>query len=131
MSMSHEDYLRKFSAKTLQTFRRKLRLLEKEANASLELVRVRHRQEIDAFLTSASGIVKNSWQRHLIDLDVNQPAERKEVLEAMAEGGMLRSYLLRAGSRIFAFLIGFQLNGVFYFHETAYDDKWARFSPGQ
>ena len=51
----------------------------------------------------------------------------------MARQGILRSYLLRSGEKIFASLIGFQVNGVYYAAETAFDESYAgtRFSPGQ
>jgi hypothetical protein len=131
MSMSYGEYLGKFKTRTLQTFRRKLRLLEKELGSRLELARVCSPDHVAYFLACARPIAEKSWQRHLIDLDVDQPADRQGVLESMAREGMLRSYLLRSGDRILAFLVGFQLNGSFYFHETAYDSAWARFSPGQ
>ena len=131
MTMSYDEYLSKFKSKTLQTFRRKLRLLEKEGGGKLELLRVRSADEVSQFLVAAHAIAKKSWQRHLIDLKVDQPARRQELLESMARQGVLRSYLLRSGETIIAFLVGFQLNGIFYFHETAFDPEYERFSPGQ
>ena len=124
-------YLSKFKSKTLQTFRRKLRLLEREGGGKLDLLRVRSADDVSQFLVAAHAIAKKSWQGHLIDLKVDQPAGRQEVLESMARQGALRSYLLRSGETIIAFLVGFQLNGIFYFHEMAFDPEYERFSPGQ
>ena len=130
MSMSYDEYLSKFKSKTLQTFRRKLRLLEKEGGGKLELLRVRSAEEVFQFLDALHALAKITWQRHLIDLKVDEPARRQELLESMARQGVLRSYLLRSGERVIAFLVGFQLNGLFYFHETGFDPAYARFSPG-
>src|SRR5262249_25347526 len=44
---------------------------------------------------------------------------------------LLRCYLLKCGNSPCAFGIGWQLNGIFYFHETAYDPTWAKYSPGK
>jgi hypothetical protein len=133
MTTSYDEYLRKFKATTRQKFRGRLRQLEKEVGGRLDLVRVRDAADVPQFLAAAHAIAKKSWQRGLIGFDVDQPANRQDLLESMARQGVLRSYLLRSGEKVFAFLVGFQSNGVYYAHETAFDEAYActRFSPGQ
>jgi hypothetical protein len=130
MSLSYEQYLSKFKSKTRQTFARKLRYLERGSGGNLELLRVSNVEGVESFLRAACSIAKVTWQRHLVDLDVDQPAKREEFLQSMASRGLLRSYLLEANGKAIAFLIGFQTNGIFYFHETGFDPSYARFSPG-
>jgi Acetyltransferase (GNAT) domain len=130
MSITYDEYLRKFKAKTLQTFRNKRRRLEKHLGGKLELVPIRSSTDVAQFLPPALAIARNSWQRQLIEIDVDQTSNRQEFLDSVAGQGMLRSYLLRSGKTNLAYLVGVQLNGVFYFHETAFDEAYSRFSPG-
>jgi CelD/BcsL family acetyltransferase involved in cellulose biosynthesis len=130
MAMSYDEYVSKFKAKTRQTFRRKLRLLEREVGGRLDLIRVCSPDHVLQFLAGAHTIARRSWQQRLLDFDVDQVAGRQDLLEAMARRGVLRSYLLRSGEKALAYLVGFQLNGVFYFHETAFDEEYGHFSPG-
>src|SRR4029077_17390471 len=74
MSMSYEEYLGKFKSKTRQTFARKLRYLERESAGNLELLRVSNVEGVGSFLRAAHAIAKVTWQHHLVDLDVDQPA---------------------------------------------------------
>jgi CelD/BcsL family acetyltransferase involved in cellulose biosynthesis len=131
MKGTFDEYAKKFKPKTLQTLRRKLRVLEKSLGGKLELVRVRSAGDVESFLPGALAIAENSWQRQLIEVDVVvQNTGRSEFLKAMAGKGIMRSYLLKSGNKNVAYLIGFQLNGIFYFHETAYDQAYAPLSPG-
>jgi CelD/BcsL family acetyltransferase involved in cellulose biosynthesis len=130
MAISYDKYLSEFKAKTLQTIRRKLRLLEKEVGGKLGVKRIRSPNDVPQFLTEAHAIAKKSWQKQLIDFDVDQPVGRQALLESMAQLGVLRSYVLGSSEKVVAYLIGFQLNGLFYFHEMAFDGAYGRFSPG-
>ena len=129
MSMSHEEYLRGF--KRARNRRRQLRILEQHAGGKVEVKRVRSSRDARSFLDAARTIAQKSWQGHFIDVDVTQQALREEVLESMAQQGLLRAYLLRSEDAVFAFMLGFQLNEVYYLHEMAFDPAYARFSPGQ
>jgi CelD/BcsL family acetyltransferase involved in cellulose biosynthesis len=133
MPTSFGEYLQKFQASTRQKFRQKLRMLEKGAGGKLELVRVRNLDETPQFLDSGYAIAKKSWQRTFVGLPLDQIANRRDLLESMARRGALRSYFLKVGNNVVAFLLGFQSNGCFYAHETAIDEAYAdtRFSPGQ
>jgi hypothetical protein len=130
---SYDEYLSKFKASTRQKFKQRRRQFERDLGGRLDLVRVCDAGDVPQFLAAAHAIAKKSWQQGLIGLHVDQPASRQEFLESMARQGVLRSYLLRADKKVFAYLIGFQSNGVYYVHETAFDEAYAgtRFSPGQ
>lgn len=54
-----------------------------------------------------------------------------EVVEALAERGFLRIYELRLGSKTIAAQLGLAMNGVYYTPKVAYDESFARYSPGQ
>lgn len=131
MAGSFSEYLEKFGGKTLKKIRYRIRALEKEAEGKIELVKVVDIDQVDCFLSEAASIAANSWQKKLVDVDVGLNAPRKEVLEGFAKEGCLRCYLLKSGERTLAFAICLQVSDVCYFHETAYDPTWSRFSPGQ
>lgn len=131
MPKSHEAYLKKFKAKTVQTFRRKMRLLEKATGAPIELEKIVDAGQVSAFLSTARQISNKSWQRWLVGIEMDQSANRQELLESFAQQGVLRCYVLKSNNHPLAYAIGFQFNKVMYFQSTAYDPNWAQFSPGQ
>jgi CelD/BcsL family acetyltransferase involved in cellulose biosynthesis len=51
-------------------------------------------------------------------------------LSEIAERGWLRCYVLRNDQRPFAFALGYQYNGVYYFVETGFVQRDARYGPG-
>jgi CelD/BcsL family acetyltransferase involved in cellulose biosynthesis len=53
------------------------------------------------------------------------------VVKALAERGFLRIYELRLGSKTLAAQLGLAMNGVYYTPKVAYDESFARYSPGQ
>jgi len=131
MPSSYDEYCKRFSRKALYNMKRELRLLEKQAGGRLDLIKVTKPDQVAAFLAEARRIAKKAYQHRFVDLDVDQPGDRQGLLEAMARQGVLRAYLLKCGRQASAYVIGLQFNGVFYFHETAYDKAWARQSPGK
>ena len=131
MRGSFAQYLTKFSAKTLQTIRRKIRALERAIGDRIELVKVVDPDQVDWFLSAAGSVAARSWQKKLVDIEIGQAAARKEVLEGFAGERALRCYVLKAGEKVLAFAICFHLSNTCYFHETAYDPTWSQFSPGQ
>jgi hypothetical protein len=131
MPHSYNEYCAQFKPKMLKNIHRELRLLESGARGHLDLVRVTDLDQVPSFLAEAGRVAEKSWQRHLVDLHLDANADRRELLEATALQGILRCYLQKCGHHPCAFVIGWQLNGLFYFHETAYDPAWAPYSPGK
>jgi CelD/BcsL family acetyltransferase involved in cellulose biosynthesis len=131
MTTSYEEYSRKFRASTRQKFRQKLRLLEKEGN--VDLVRVHNADDALQFIEATCAIAKKSWQRLLMGIEVDKDARRLDLLKSMAQLGILRSYMLKVGNNVAAYLTGFQCNRTYYAFETAFDEAFAgtRLSPGQ
>ena len=128
---SFEEYAKKFNSKERYNLKRELSLLQKQAGIPLELMRVSNADQVATFLANSRSVAEKSWQRHLVGLEVNQSGTRQELLESMARQGILRSYQLKAGGKVCAYAVGFQFGGVFYFYETAYDDLYAKCSPGK
>lgn len=123
---SGDGYWDQFSKKTLSTFRRKLKKF-----GETRLERITHADQVSEFLARAHDISKQTWQSRQLGLRVkNNDAERAS-LTALAEAGLLRSYLWHYHGEPAAFCLGNQAHGTFHYEEVGYATKFARFSPGQ
>ena len=125
------EYLSKFSAKTRNTLKRKVKRLSSHGDGSLELCRIEASEQIPAFVEAALSIARNSWQLLFLNLPLTHPVDHARSLRELADGGLLRCYLLKCGGRPCAFVVGSQLGSTFTFYETAYDSSFAEHSAGQ
>ena len=131
MPVSYDEYCKKFNPKILYNLKRELRLLVKQANGRLDFEKATEPDQVPGFLADARRIAEKSWQQHLIGEPLDRPVDRRTVLEGFARQRILRCYLLKLDEQPCAYAIGLQLNGIFHFHETAYDQSYARHSPGK
>jgi hypothetical protein len=131
MPESFDAYMAKFDAKARYNLNREVRLLKKRGGDSLELERIDRPEQIRAFLEEAGMVAANSWKRFLVGRPLDQSADRLTFLTSMASQGTLRSYVLKCGGVPCAYVIGFQMNGIFHFFETSYDEQWSTFSAGK
>ena len=128
---SLEEYVKQFGSKARYNLKREAKLLKARGGGELELARITRPEQVGAFLQEARAIASKSWQKFLVGLALDESANRQELLTSMAIQGILRAYVLRCGGIPCAYGIGFQLNGIFYFYETAYDEEWSNVSPGK
>jgi CelD/BcsL family acetyltransferase involved in cellulose biosynthesis len=126
---SFEEYLGKFSAKTRQTLKYKVRKLEKACGGKLSVECVRRPSEVDRFLERAERVSRRSWQGTRLD-QVIQAETLGPRIRAFAEAGMLRSYVLSSGEEPIAFVLGVQADGVYDYEHPAYDPAYAAHHPG-
>ena len=73
---------------------------------------------------------RNSWQDDILGNRISDSDEQRAWCERLAKTGLLRSYLLKCGERLRAFVIGYQFNGVFHYAEIGYDREFSEHSPG-
>lgn len=119
-------YWDKFSSKTRQTFRRKLKKCAPE-----ELVRVTEISQVADFLSAAHEISLHTWQTRQFGLRVRNDDRELDLLTTLARLGTLRAYLWKMEGRPVAFCIGDQAKGVFNYQEVGYLSDYGRYSPGQ
>jgi CelD/BcsL family acetyltransferase involved in cellulose biosynthesis len=125
-----DEYLRKFSGKTRNTLRRKVKLLKENLGGELRLVRASTADDVREFVRDVRQIGRRSWKKsgsgwsHISERDA--PSE----LEDIANRGFLRSYVLHVGDAPCAFVNGYQYRGVYHYADLAYDERIARWSPG-
>ncbi len=121
-----EAYWQKFSSKTRQTFRRKLKKF-----GATRLDRCMTVADVPRFLDAAHEISRHTWQTRQFGLRVRHDAGTLAQFTKLAELGLFRSYLWCVEDRPVAFTVGNQDHGVFHYEEVGYLPEFAKFSPGQ
>lgn len=120
-----ENYLKKFSSKTRQNFKREHRLLAEHFCGQLQVSRISDRRQLGPFIQAAQQISAQSWQNK------QHAPDHQTVLAASAEQGWLRSYLLTGNGQPLAYVIGRQSDGVFCADDSAFDTRLGSLSPGK
>jgi hypothetical protein len=118
------EYWKKFSKKTRETLRSRVRKL------GHEVVKFTSVDEVPAFLRLAEEISKTSWQAKRMGLRISDSEDSRAYWGKVAGIGAFRSYVLRQGERPIAFMVGRQWEGRFYYEEAGYDLEFAKQSPG-
>jgi hypothetical protein len=120
------EYLQKFNSKKRYNLGRQLKLLEKVAGP-IELQTIQTREQLPAFFDMATHVARQSWKfaRRGMTFDSSF-----EMLADLADRGILRSYLLRAGGKPCAYVLGYQYHDVYYYSEVGYDQDMSAYSPG-
>ena len=125
-----EEYFSQLKGKVRNDLKRRTKKLSEHCGDQLELVRVDAAEQVDSFVADAARVSHNSWQHEAIGTRVADSGEQRRHLLSLAEGGMLRSYLLRCGERPCAFVLGYQHEDVYHYAEIGYDRDFTNFSPG-
>jgi hypothetical protein len=120
------QYLQKFNSKKRYNLGRQIKLLERAAGP-VELQTIQSREQLPAFFEMATHVARQSWKfaRRGETFDSSF-----EILADLADRGILRSYLLRAGNKPCAYVLGYQYRDVYYYSEVGYDQDMAALSPG-
>jgi len=124
-----EEYLSKFSSRKRGNLKRRVKKLNECNNGNLKLVTIKSTDQITAFLDSAESIAENSWKLKPLGVRIkNNEAFRDRLIDS-AKRGLLRSYIL-LGEKPLAFVLGYQFNDIYHYVEIAYDQVFAKYSPG-
>jgi Acetyltransferase (GNAT) domain len=118
------DYWKKFSGKTRNTLRRKLKALEHT------VFKATRPEDVPEFLHKASHISERSWQGRRIGLRIAESDEERRYHQLLAEHGALRSYVLDTPKGPVAFLRGIQTGDTYLYDEVGFDSEYAKLSPG-
>lgn len=123
---SFDQYLKKFNSKKRYNLGRQLKLLEKAAGP-LRLQTIQTRADVPEFFEMAKQLALQSWKYTSRGAAFDSTLE---MLEDLADRGILRSYLLWAGDKPCAYVLGYQYLDVYYYNEVGYDQTLAACSPG-
>lgn len=127
---SFDDYLKIFSKKERYNLKRQCRLAVESVGGELKLIPVVAPEEIDFFVASAKEILLNSWKLQGEESEIIFSEKRCLEYLALAKIGLLRSYILVGQGEPWAFVLGYQWQGVFHYANIAYNINKSKYSPG-
>jgi hypothetical protein len=116
----------------LRDMRRQMRLLEKQGNVAYCIAR--QPQEIDARMEEFLALEASGWKgrkRTAMVMDRLHAAFAREAITNLAAIDAVRIHTLDLDDNAIASMIVFIMNGEAYTWKTAYDERYARFSPGK
>lgn len=130
LPQSLDGYLARFGSRKRGKLRRRIRTLRKQLG-ELRLQRIERPEQVDAFLDTLTELITRSWKRSSPEgAPLRAVQGEGERLREAARRGLLRSYVLECGGRPCACVLGYQYGDVFLYAEIAYDEAYARYSPG-
>lgn len=95
------------------------------AHGAVRVTELRTETELMARAAAIEGLMNNAWQAEWLGMGADLKAQIP-----VARAGLLRSWLLEAGGKPVAFLLGYQGHGVVCLHQIGYAQAMAKFSPG-
>jgi hypothetical protein len=125
-----DEYVSKFKRKKRYNLERQVNLLRDHGNGRLEMLRVDSGDQIQTFLEGAVAVAKGSWQQTRIGTRIDKTQESYIRFTDLTQRSLLRSYLLLCRDTPCAFVLGYQYRDVYHYAEIAYDQSFAKFSPG-
>ena len=130
LSSTFEEYLNvHFNSKQRSHMKRRLKLLD-DALGTVRLARYDSPSDVRAFLDGAQAVSRASWQFATVGPHFEASENWDDKLGDLARRGLLRSYILHAGERPVAFVLGYQRSDVFYHVKTGYDRSLSKLAPG-
>ncbi len=127
---SLDEYLSRFKSKKRYNIQRQVKALTQFGGGNLQLVRIEFVDQVDDFMKGAVSVARRSWQQQRIGSRIDDSIEWRNKLTDLAERQLLRSYLLTCNGNPCAFVYGYQYKDVYHYVEIAYDESYAKYSPG-
>lgn len=119
-------YWQSFSSRSLSKFRRNLKKL-----GQTRLERITELDQVPDFLRAAHEISRQSWQSRQFGLRIRNDEAELRQMSALAQHGLLRSYLWWIEGKPAAFAVCNQNGPCFRYEEIAYCAEYGQFSPGR
>ena len=120
------SYEEKLTSNSRRRVKKKVRLFDKAAGASVRAICYRTPEEMDMLRVQFRKVWEKSWHAHVGHEHI--PSE--SFLKTLAQSGSIRSYALLVGEQPISYFLGFQYRGTYYLERTAYDEEWRDHSPG-
>jgi CelD/BcsL family acetyltransferase involved in cellulose biosynthesis len=127
-----EAYESGVDGKVRRDLRRRLRLLEKEGEVSIEVLD--GTENLEELFTEGFALEASGWKGEQGTAVISQPDTRSfyaEIARWAAGRGWLRFAFLRLDGRALAFQCGLEDGGTHYFLKGGFDRTFHRFSPGK
>lgn len=130
LGKSFDEYLAKFNSKARYNLKRQWRMALKKSGDTLRLERISNVSQMDFFIKSGKYVLDNSWKTGLSESHTTFSDENCRIYRAAAKNGLLRSYVLMDDENPWAFVLGFQGQGIFHYSNIAYSNTHSKLSPG-
>lgn len=129
LSGSFAEYLRKFSSKSRNSLKRKLRKATEMSGDRIRWQEYRTAGEVPEFHRLACAISARTYQQKL-GFGLPDDAAFREQLIALAERDQLRGYLLFHGEHAIAFAYCPAQGSNLIYHRLGFDPEYLQWSPG-
>jgi CelD/BcsL family acetyltransferase involved in cellulose biosynthesis len=116
--------------KTRKNYKWQVSKFNREIEGEAELVRVSRPEQVVEFTADLDRIFRRTWQAKTFGERARDDAQTRAYFTCVAEGGWLRSYVLRVRDVPVAFVVGYQYDGTFHYDEIGYDQTWSELGPG-
>ena len=123
-------YLDGLKSRDRTNLKRRKKKLWAAVNGDARLDKITSPEQVPAFLDCVHRIHQLTWQAKAFGQRKRNALEDVAYFRALADMGLLRSYLLICRGSAVAFQVGVQYRGTYQFVETGYDLQWADYGPG-
>lgn len=130
LSLSFDDYQKKFSSKTRSTIIRKIKKFTEHCAGSLTWKTYRTQSEIREFFQCARIISQKTYQERLLDAGIPDSEKFVDEMEALAAEDRVRAYVLFDGERPVSYLYCPVHDGVLVYAYLGYDPDYMKMSVG-
>jgi hypothetical protein len=130
LASTFEGYLAEFRKKQRYNLKRQVRVMSEAHDNSLIVECVTHNGDVPRLVDAVRKIADKSWKATELKRAAPEIVSQPAVLERIAEGGLLRAYLLNVKGQPRAYVIGYLFNGVYHYANIGYDSELSDYSPG-
>lgn len=125
-----DDYLGAMSKKVRYNFKRTLSQFEKKTGVAARMVAITEASQVPGFLSEMDIVFKNTWQAAAFGYSARCHDRSLSQHKRLADGGLLRCYVLYNGEHPIAFIRGYQYAGIYYYEEIGFDKNTRNLEPG-
>jgi hypothetical protein len=130
LSMTFEEYQRKFSSKTRSTIKRKIAKYSEHCGGTVSWKSYRRPEELREFHSLARAVSRLTYQERLLDAGIPDSEEFVSRSESLAAMDQVRAYILFDRERPVSYLYCPAQNGILIYAYLGYDPEYMRLSVG-
>lgn len=130
LTLSFDDYQKKFSSKTRSTINRKIKRYAEHCGGVIPWRTYKEPWEIRSFFLLAQAVSKLTYQERLLDAGIPRSEDFIRQAESLASENRVRAYVLFDGERPVSYLYCPVNEGVLIYAYLGYDPEYLKMSVG-
>lgn len=130
LSLSFQDYQKKFSSKTRSTINRKIRKYSEHCGGTIPWKSYKMPGEMREFIRLARAVSKLTYQERLLDAGIPDSEDFIREAELLAAEQRVRAYILFDGERPVSYLYCPVHDGILIYSYLGYDPEYMQMSVG-